>query len=251
MEITGFAGLFGAALGSFLNVVIYRLPRKQSLVRPASRCPSCSTPIRPYDNIPIVSWLLLRGRCRSCSVMISARYPLIEALTAALCVAVVLAKTGTDQIALSVVFVLLLVPIALIDLEHRIIPNRLTALGAVLALGIGTVLDPTGEPERLIAGVAAGGGLLLAALAYPGGMGIGDVKLAGIMGLFLGAAVAPAVFVALIGGVLVGGLVIAKKGTREGRKTAVPFGPFLAFGSVVAIFVGSPIVEWYMHHVLH
>ena len=251
MEIAAFTGLFGAIFGSFLNVVAYRLPRRESLVRPASRCPSCGTPIRPYDNIPVLSWLLLRGRCRNCSAPISVRYPLVEALTAALCVAAVLAKTGAAQIALSVALVLLLVPIALIDLEHRIIPNRLTALGALLAVGIGTGLDPSGEPGRLIAGVAAGGGLLLAVFAYPGGMGMGDVKLAGVMGLFLGAAVAPAVFVALLAGVLFGALVIARKGAREGRKTAVPFGPFLALGSIVAIFAGEPIVHWYVHHVLH
>ncbi len=251
MEIAAFTGLFGAIFGSFLNVVAYRLPRRESLVRPASRCTSCDTPIRPYDNIPVLSWLALRGRCRSCSAAIPARYPLVEALTAALCVAAVLAKAGAAQIALSVALVLLLVPIALIDLEHRIIPNKLTALGALLALGIGTALDPSGEPERLIAGAAAGGALLLAALAYPNGMGMGDVKLAGVMGLFLGAAVAPAMLVALLAGVLVGALVIARKGAREGRKTAVPFGPFLALGSIVAIFAGEPLIHWYTTSVLH
>ena len=121
--------------------------------------------------------------------------------------------------------ILLVVPVALIDLEHRIIPNRLTPLGAVLALALGLALDPSGEPERLIAGAAAGGFLLLAALAYPGGMGMGDVKLAGVMGLFLGRAVAPAMLVALLAGVLVGVVIIARKGAGAGRKTAVPFGP--------------------------
>src|SRR5450759_3063282 len=140
-ETVTFAGVFGAIIGSFLNVVAYRLPRRESLVRTASRCTSCGTSIRPYDNIPVLSWLLLRGRCRGCSAPISVRYPLVEALTAALCVAAVLAKSGAAQIALSVAFILLLVPIALIDLEHRIIPNRLTALGAVLALALGTALD--------------------------------------------------------------------------------------------------------------
>ncbi len=251
MEIAAFTGLFGAIFGSFLNVVAYRLPRRESLVRPASRCTSCGTPIRPYDNIPVLSWLLLRGRCRGCSAPISVRYPLVEALTATLCVAAVLAKTGAGQIALSVAFILLLVPIALIDLEHRIIPNKLTALGAVLAVGIGTALDPSGEPERLIAGAAAGGALLLAALAYPAGMGMGDVKLAGVMGLFLGAAVAPALLVALLAGVIVGVAVIARKGASEGRKTAVPFGPFLALGSIASIFAGQPLLHWYTTNFLH
>lgn len=245
MEIAAFTGLFGAIVGSFLNVVAFRLPRRESLIAPASRCTSCATPIRPYDNIPVLSWLLLRGRCRSCSAPISVRYPLVEALTALLCVGAVLAGGSTATVVLNVTFILLLVPIALIDVEHRVIPNRLTALGALLALAIGTALDPSGEPERLIAGVAAAGALLLAALAYPGGMGMGDVKLAGVMGLFLGSAVAPALLVALLAGVLFGALVAARNGARAARKTAVPFGPFLAAGSLVAVFAGETLVNWY------
>src|SRR5665213_2274733 len=211
MEAVTFAGVLGAIVGSFLNVVVYRLPRHESLVTPASHCPRCGTPVKPYDNIPILSWLVLRGHCRGCGEPISARYPLVEALTAALCVGAVLANHSASTIALGIVLILLVVPAALIDLEHRIIPNRITALGAVLALGIGLALDPGGEPERLIAAVAAGGFLLLAALAYPGGMGMGDVKLAGMMGLFLGSAVAPAILIALISGVLLGAVVIARK----------------------------------------
>jgi leader peptidase (prepilin peptidase)/N-methyltransferase len=145
---------------------------------------------------------------------------------------------------------LLLVPIALIDIEHRIIPNRLTALGALLALAIGIALDPSGEPERLVAAIAAGGALLLAALAYPGGMGMGDVKLAGVMGLFLGSAVAPAMLAALFAGLLFGALVAASKGTQAARKTAIPFGPFLAAGSLVAVFAGDSLVNWYSTHFL-
>ena len=145
----------------------------------------------------------------------------------------------------------MLVPVALIDLEHRIIPNKLTALGAILALAIGTALDPAGEPERLIAGIVAGGALLVAALAYPGGMGMGDVKLAGVMGLFLGSAVAPAMLIALFAGVLFGALVVARKGALVARKTAVPFGPFLALGSIVAVFVGVPLVNLYTTHFLN
>jgi leader peptidase (prepilin peptidase) / N-methyltransferase len=245
METATFAGVFGAMIGSFLNVVVYRLPRRESLVRPASHCPSCGAGVKSYDNVPVLSWLLLRGRCRSCSSAISARYPLVEALTALLCVGAVLAGGNTATIVLNVAFILLLVPIALIDVEHRIIPNKLTALGAVLALAIGTALDPSGEPERLIAGAAAGGALLLAALAYPGGMGMGDVKLAGVMGLFLGSAVAPAMLVALLAGVLFGALVMTRKGVLAARKTAVPFGPFLTFGSLVAVFAGDPLINLY------
>ena len=246
MEVT-FAGLLGAIAGSFLNVVAYRLPRKQSLISPGSRCPHCRTPVKPYDNVPIVSFILLRGRCRSCSAPIPLRYPIVEALTAALCVGAVIAHHSAASIALSVTLILLLVPAAAIDIEHRIIPNRLTAFGAVLALAIGLLLDPSGEPERLVAGAAAGG-FLLAALAYPGGMGMGDVKLAGVMGLFLGRAVAPAIAIALVAGTVVGIAVIARKGAREGRKTAVPFGPFLALGALVAAFVGQDIVSAYLNH---
>jgi leader peptidase (prepilin peptidase)/N-methyltransferase len=173
---------------------------------------------------------------------------LVEAGTALLCAGAVVAHSGAADIALSVTLVLILVPAALIDLEHRIIPNRLTASGALLALGFGTALDPSGEPGRLIAGAAAGGFLLAAALAYPGGMGMGDVKLAGVMGLFLGAAVAPALLIALISGVLLGAVIIARKGARAGRKTAVPFGPFLALGGIFAIFLGQPIVHLYVNH---
>lgn len=250
MEIATFAGVLGALAGSFLNVVAYRLPRHESLIVPASHCPRCGTPVKPYDNIPILSYLLLHGRCRSCSAPISPRYPLVEGLTAALCVGAVLAHGSSAGIALGVTLVLLVVPAALIDLDHRIIPNRLTAAGAALALVIGLALDPSGEPERLIAGAAAGGFLLLAALAYQGGMGMGDVKLAAVMGLFLGRDVAPAIFVALVAGALVGAAIIARRGTREGRKTAVPFGPFLALGALVGVFAGQPLVDLYVNHFL-
>ncbi|MCW3019909.1 MAG: prepilin peptidase, partial [Solirubrobacterales bacterium] len=184
--------------GSFLNVVVHRLPRHESLVTPVSHCPKCGTPVKPYDNVPVLSWLLLRGHCRGCGAAISVRYPLVEALSAALCVGAVLTHHSASGIALSVALILLVVPAALIDLEHRIIPNRLTGLGAVLALALGLGFDPAGEPSRLIAGAAASGFLLIAALAYPAGMGMGDVKLAGMMGLFLGAAVAPALLIALV-----------------------------------------------------
>jgi leader peptidase (prepilin peptidase) / N-methyltransferase len=250
MEAT-FAGILGAVFGSFLNVVVHRLPRHESLVTPASHCPKCATPVKPYDNIPILSWLMLRGHCRGCGAGISVRYPLVEALTAALCVGAVLVHHSAAGIALNVTLILLLVPAAFIDLEHRIIPNRITALGAVLALALGLALDPAGEPGRLIAGGAAGGFLLIAALAYPGGMGMGDVKLAGMMGLFLGAAVAPALLIAMITGVVVGSVVIARKGAEAGRKTPVPFGPSLALGALVAIFVGQQLVDFYVNHFLH
>jgi leader peptidase (prepilin peptidase)/N-methyltransferase len=251
MEAVTFAGVLGAIVGSFLNVVVYRLPRHESLISPASHCPGCGTPVKPYDNIPILSWLLLRGHCRSCNSPISPRYPLIEALTAALCVGAVLAGSGAASIALSLLLILLVVPAAMIDLEHRIIPNRITGPGALLALAVGLALDPGGEPTRLIAGAGAAGFLLAAALAYPGGMGMGDVKLAGVMGLCLGSAVAPAILIALIAGVLAGAAIIARKGAGAGRKTAVPFGPFLALGALSGVFAGSQLVDLYVNHFLH
>jgi leader peptidase (prepilin peptidase)/N-methyltransferase len=176
---------------------------------------------------------------------------MVEALTAVLCFGAALAGSSPAEVVLGIVLILLVVPAALIDLEFRIIPNRITGLGAVLALVLGTALDPSGEPARLIAGAGAGGFLLLAALAYPGGMGMGDVKLAGMMGLFLGAAVAPAIAVALISGVLVGAVIISREGSADGRKTAVPFGPFLALGALVGVFAGSSLVDLYVNHFLH
>jgi leader peptidase (prepilin peptidase)/N-methyltransferase len=241
-----FAAVVGAIFGSFLNVVAYRLPRGESLSRPRSRCPQCQTTIRPYDNVPVLSWLVLRGRCRDCRAPISARYPLVEAVTGLLCALVVMAK-GPDVDALpGLVLVLLLVPITLIDLDHQIIPNKLTLLGAIVALPLVYLADSGALAEHLIAGAAGAMFFFLALLAYPRGMGMGDVKLAGVLGLFLGAAVAPAIFIALVSGTLVGVAVMAVKGTAEGRKTKVPFGPFLALGAVVALFAGDAMVEWYL-----
>ena len=246
-----FTGVLGAIVGSFLNVVVHRLPKHESVVKPASRCPGCGAQVKPYDNIPILSWLLLRGRCRGCGEPISPRYPLVEALTAVLCVGVVIAQHTASGIALGIGLILIVIPAAMIDLEHRIIPNSITGLGAIVAIVLGTALDPAGEPARLIAGAAAAGFLLLAALAYPGGMGMGDVKLAGVMGLFLGAAVAPAILIALLSGVAAGIAILARKGAEAGRKTAVPFGPFLAFGAVVAVYAGASLVGLYSSHFLH
>ena len=236
----------GLLVGSFLNVVIYRLPRGESLVRPRSHCPACDHPVRPRDNVPVFSWLLLGGRCRDCGEPIPRRYPLIEALTAALYAAVVIAHGSAASLALGLILVTVLVPAAAIDIEHRIIPNRLLLVGTVAALAAGTAIDPAGEPARLIAGAAAGGFLLLAVLVYPGGMGMGDVKFAAFIGLCLGRAVAPAMLTALIAGVAVGALVIARRGVAVGRKTAIPFGPSLAAGAVLGIVAGSAIVNWYV-----
>jgi leader peptidase (prepilin peptidase)/N-methyltransferase len=240
------AAVFGAIVGSFLNVVAYRLPRKESLSHPPSRCPHCETPIKPYDNVPVLGWLWLRGKCRACKAPISPRYPLIEALTGLLCALCVLVYGADNDVWAPLLFVLLLVPITLIDLEHHIIPNVLTGIGAVGAIVLLVLFDSDSIVEHLIAATAAGGFFLLAAIVYPAGMGMGDVKLAAVMGLFLGRAVAPAIFAALIAGTVVGGLVMARFGMQEGRKKGIPFGPWLAFGSLVGLFAGDDLVDWYL-----
>jgi leader peptidase (prepilin peptidase) / N-methyltransferase len=241
------AGVLGAAIGSFLNVVAYRLPRRESLIHPPSRCPGCDTAIRPYDNIPVLGWLLLRGRCRKCAMRISPRYPMVEALTAILAVAVVLVRHSAHDLALGLTLLVVLVPVALIDLDHRIIPNRITGPAAALAVIIGLMTRPAGVPEQLISGAAAAGFLLVFALIYPAGMGMGDVKLAGVLGLFLGRSVGVAILVGVLAGSVAGGLVMARRGVREGRKMGIPFGPFLALGGVVALLAGPTIVHWYLH----
>ncbi len=241
-----FAALGGLVIGSFCNVVAARVPVGGSLLKPGSRCPACEHPVRPRDNVPVVSWLALHGRCRDCDAPISRRYPLVEAATALLFIAVVAVHhDDTAQLVLGLVLIAFLVPLALIDLDTRLLPNRLTLPAAIVAIVLGLLVDPSGEPERLIACVAAGGFFFVAAVAYPRGMGMGDVKLAGVMGLFLGREVAAALFIGLLAGVVAGVVIIRRKGAREGRKTTVPFGPFLALGGVVAVLVGESLVDAY------
>jgi leader peptidase (prepilin peptidase)/N-methyltransferase len=244
---TALAAVGGLVAGSFLNVVIARLPERRSLVRPRSQCPRCGEPVRAYDNVPVLSWLALRGRCRSCGESISARYPLVEALTAGLCALAVVAKGADWDGFLGIAMILMLVPVTFIDFERRIIPNRILLAGAVTAVAILAVAKPDRLPEHLIAGAAAGGFLLVTVMLYPRGMGMGDVKLAAVLGLFLGRSVAPAMLAALLGGTLVGAGIMASKGAYAGRKTAVPFGPFLALGALVGLFAGPDIVDWYRH----
>jgi len=241
------AAVLGLIIGSFLNVVAYRLPRKESLATPGSRCPHCEHPVRAYDNVPVLSWLLLRGCCRDCGEPVSKRYPVVEALTAALFAAIVAVHVEDDaRLVLGIVLVAFLVPLTLIDIDLRLLPDRLMAPAAVLALVLGTALDPGGEIERLIAAGAAGTFFFVAWYVKPGGMGFGDVKLVAVLGLFLGRSVAVAVFTALIAGVLVGAVVMRRKGVAEGRKTAVAFGPFLALGGVVAVLAGEPLLDLYL-----
>jgi leader peptidase (prepilin peptidase)/N-methyltransferase len=240
------AFLAGLAIGSFLNVVAYRLPRGESLVSPGSHCPSCDAPVRPRDNVPVLGWLLLRGRCRDCGAAISWRYPAIELATGVLFALVVATQDEALRVALGLLLVTTLVPVTLIDLDTRLIPNRITLPAALAALAAGLLLEPEFVPEQLIAGAAAFAFFFLAALLYPKGMGMGDVKLAGVLGLYLGRAVAPAIFLALISGVVVGLVIMARVGQAQGRKTAVPFGPFLALGGLVAFFWGDALVDAYV-----
>jgi leader peptidase (prepilin peptidase)/N-methyltransferase len=243
------AALFGLLIGSFLNVVAWRLPRGESLVKPRSKCPGCSAQLKAYDNVPVLSWLLLRGRCRGCGERISARYPVVEATTAALYVLVVALKHDDAlQLVLGLVLVTFLVPIAVIDIDLKIIPNKLTGPAAVLAVALGAVLEPSYLPEQLIAGLGALLFFYLPALIHAKGMGMGDVKLAAVLGLYLGRAVAPALFIALIVGVVAGVAIIAMKGVSEGRRTKVPFGPFLALGGLIAFFAGDALVDEYTNH---
>ena len=238
--------LGGLLAGSFVTVVAHRVPRGESIVGPRSRCPACGVQIAAYDNVPVFSWVMLGGRARCCGAAISSRYPLAELTLGLLYAATALVlRDDAGEVALGLVFVTMLTAIALTDLERRIIPNRILLVAALLALAIVAASDPGSLPERGIAAAAAGGLLLLAAMAYPRGMGMGDVKLAAVMGLFLGRNVAPAILVALLAGSLVGLGMIARHGA-EARKRAIPFGPFLALGGVVGLLAGNQLVDWYL-----
>jgi len=234
-------------LGSFATVVAHRVPRGESFVSGRSRCPSCGEQIAAYDNIPLLSWLALRGQCRSCGSRIPARYPLTEIGLGMLYVVTVLVLGTEDrgELALGLVFCTLLVIVTLTDLDRRVIPNPVLAVGAMAAVAIAAVSDPASLPERGLAALAAGGSLFLIALAYPRGLGMGDAKLVAVMGLFLGSAVAPAVLVGFAAGALVGIVMIARLGAAA-RKRAVPFGPFLALGGLVGLWAGDAIVSWYV-----
>jgi leader peptidase (prepilin peptidase)/N-methyltransferase len=240
------AFLGGLAAGSFVTVVAHRVPRGESIVAPRSRCPGCGAQIAAYDNVPVFSWLLLRGRARCCGAAISARYPLTELCLGALYAAtMVVLWDDPAEIALGLVFVTTLVAIALTDLEQRLIPNKILIAAAVLGVAIAAAADPGSLPERVAAAAAAGGLLFAAALAYPRGMGLGDVKLAAVMGFFLGRNVAPAILVALLAGSIVGLAMVARHGAAA-RKRAIPFGPFLALGGVVGLLAGDQLVDWYL-----
>jgi leader peptidase (prepilin peptidase) / N-methyltransferase len=237
----------GCALGSFITVLAHRLPRGEGWATGRSRCPNCGAQIAARDNIPLVSWLLLRGRCRHCSQSISMRYPLAEAGLGALWTATYLILRDHDDGALALGLVLcpVLVAITLTDLDLRRIPNAIVGVGGLAAVAIVAVADPDSLPENLLAAAIGGAVLGGIALAYPRGMGMGDAKLVAMMGLYLGRALAPAVLVGLICGALVGAILIARHGA-DARKRAIPFGPFLALGGIVGLWFGDEIVDWYL-----
>lgn len=233
----------GLALGSFLNVVAARLPLRRSLLRPGSSCMSCAAPVAWYDNVPLLSWALLRGRCRSCGAGISAVYPAVELATAALVLACVLVFGLTGRAAVAAFFCAVLVVVSAIDLAHRIIPNRIVLPAAAICLVAQTALEPS--PEWALAALGASCFLLVAALAYPGGMGMGDVKLALLMGAVLGRTVPVALMAGMLLALVPSVVLLARHGGRA-RKMGIPFGPFLALGSVLALFWGDAVVDWYL-----
>jgi leader peptidase (prepilin peptidase)/N-methyltransferase len=240
----------GLVFGSFLTVVVHRLPRKESVVAPRSACPSCGQTISARDNIPVLSYLALRGRCRGCDHHISAEYPATEAATAALFVGASLAFPAAGVAAMVAGFLAVMLAAALIDAHHRVIPNRLTfpafAAGAAAVLALGLTGQAVSMPGAAIGAATFGGGLLLVALIAPGGMGMGDVKLAALIGLVLGAlglryVAAASMLAVLAGGV--GALVALSLG--RGRRSTIPFGPYLAGGAAAAALGGAPLASWY------
>ena len=234
----------GLALGSFLNVVAARVPLRRSVVRPGSACMACATPIARGDNVPLYSYLRLRGRCRACGVRIPLRYPAVE-LATALLVAGCVVRFGLSADALVAAFVCaVLVAISATDLEHRIVPNRIVVPAAAVVLAAQTALHPS--PEWTLGALGASGFLLLAALFYPAGMGMGDVKLALLMGAALGRVVPVALLLGMVFALVPSTVLFARHGAGA-RKMGIPLGPFLALGSLVALFWGHALLHLWLH----
>ena len=233
----------GLALGSFLNVVAARVPLGRSVVHPASACMSCGAQLAWYDNVPLVSWLVLRGRCRHCDAQIPWKYPVVEVVTALLVVACVAAFGVTWEAAIAVVFCAALVAVTVTDLERRVIPNKIVLPAAAFVLVGQTLREPS--LKWALAGFGAAAFLLVAALAYPAGMGMGDVKLALLRGVMLGRVVPVALMIGMISALVPAVVLFARHGSAA-RKMAIPFGPFLAFGGIVALFAGNWILDQYL-----
>ncbi len=241
--LAAFAFAPGRAVGSFLNVVAARLPLRRSIVSPPSACMSCGGAIRRRDNIPVLSYALLRGRCRACGVRIPLRYPLVELVTALLIAGCVVRFGLAAEAAIGALFCAILVAVSATDLEHRIVPNRLVVPGAAILLVARTLVDPS--PQWALAAVGASAFLLVAAVAYPAGMGMGDVKLALLMGAALGSTVPVALMIGMFSALVPGIALLVRHGAAA-RKMCVPFAPFLALGSVVALFAGDALLDAYL-----
>jgi leader peptidase (prepilin peptidase)/N-methyltransferase len=233
------------ALGSFLNVVAARVPLHRSVVRPASACMSCGSELAWRDNLPVVSWLLLRGRCRTCGTGISAIYPAVELATAGLVASCFVVFGLTGKAFVASFFCVVLVVLSAIDLKHRIVPNRIVVPAAVVILVAQTALSPS--PEWALGAIGASGFLLLAALAYPAGMGMGDVKLALLLGAMLGRVVGVGLMLGMIAALVPSLVLLARHGSAA-RKMGIPFAPFLALGALIALFVGHPLLDAYLNH---
>ena len=243
MELAALALVPALALGSFLNVVAARVPRRVSIVTPASACLECETPIAWRDNIPLISWLLLRGRCRHCGTAISPLYPAVELATALLVAACVFEFGLSAEMVVASFFCAVLVAVTATDLTHRIIPYPIVNPAFVVIVVAQTLIEPS--PEWILGALTASGFLFVAVLAYPAGMGMGDVKLALVMGAALGKTVAVALTIGMFAALVPAIYLLARHGSKA-RKMGIPFGPFLALGSVVALFFGDQIVDWYL-----
>ena len=231
------------ALGSFLNVVVARVPARRSILRPPSSCGSCATEILWRDNIPVLSYLLLRGRCRHCDARISPLYPAVELVSAGLIVACFAVFGATAWAALAAGFCAVLVVLSAIDVQHRIVPNRIVVPSAVVALVAHTAIDPS--PAWAVWALIAAGGLFLVVLAYPKGLGMGDVKLALLLGAMLGASVTVALMIGLFAALIPSAVLVSRHGASA-RKMGVPLVPFLSLGAVVALFFGDAILDAYL-----
>jgi leader peptidase (prepilin peptidase)/N-methyltransferase len=243
LAVAGIAFFPALAVGSFLNVVAARVPLQRSIVKPASACMSCGTELAWYDNVPLVSWLLLRGRCRNCGAAISWRYPAVE-LATALLVAGCFWKFGlTWDAAIASFFCAVLVVLSAIDIDRRIVPNKIVLPAAGIVLVAQTIVHPS--VEWFLSGLGASMFLFLAALAYPRGMGMGDVKLALLLGFAVGRTVPIALFGGMVAALVPSALLFARHGPKA-RKMAIPFAPFLALGGVFALFAGRTALDWYL-----
>jgi leader peptidase (prepilin peptidase)/N-methyltransferase len=240
--LAAFAFAPGLALGSFLNVVAARLPLRRSVVKPRSACMSCGQELAWYDNLPVVSYARLRGRCRSCGTRISLLYPAVEVGTALLVAACVWKFGLTGEAAVAALFCAVLVAVTATDLTHRIVPNRIVVPAAALVLIVQTALEP--RPEWALGALGASLFLFVAAVAYPAGMGMGDVKLAVLMGAALGKSVAVALLAGMIFALVPSLFLLARHGSAA-RKMGIPFAPFLALGSVLALFYGDELLRVY------